>query len=411
MKILNRKKVKILLVTVILVATAFFIYKSKTEIKQNDHANQETVSVQAERGTIKETVSASGQIETANYLTVTTSVNGIVNEVYVKEGDIVKKGTPVMDITLSSEGEESLASAWSSYLTAKNALTSAQSSLITLESALINAEEDFEDEKVRNSYQSHDERIAYTLTENDVEVAQINYDTQFSVISQKQASLNKAWLTYQAQSSTVVAPGDGIMANILLIEGMNITNSLSERTSQSVASIRKEGTPIASLNISEVDINKVKVGQTVELSLNSIKNKTFTGEVVGIDKIGTITSGVSNYPVIVKFFEDSDSVLPNMGVDAEIIIQEKENVVYVPSSAIISFRGSTMVRVEGKERPVTVEIGISTNEHTEIVSGIGEGTTVLINTLPTSGFTVLENEQGQRGGGGRGIFPGTGGPH
>lgn len=413
MKILDRKKLKILLVAVILIATSFFIFKNRTENKHSDTTGQEEISVLAERGTIKEVVSASGKIETANYLTVTTSVNGIVNKVYVKEGDTVTRGTPIMDITLSAEGEESLAAAWSSYLSAKNSLTSAQGGLITLESSLIIAEEDFEDEKVHNSYQSHDERIAFTLAENDVEVAQINYDTQFSVIDQKQAALNKAWLTYQAQSSTVVAPGSGVIANILLVEGMNITNSLSERTSQSVASIRKKGAPIASLNISEVDINKVKVGQIVELSLNSIANKTFSGEVVGIDKIGTIASGVSNYPVIVKFSEESDAVLPNMGVDAEIIIQQKENVVYVPNAAIISLHGNTMVRTQGgsESRPVQVEIGITTNDHTEIVSGIDEGTTVFINTLPTSGFTTPAGEREQSGSGRRGIFPGAGGAH
>jgi len=313
-----------------------------------------------------------------------------------------------MDITLNSDGEESLASAWSSYLSAKNSLDSAKTQLISYESDSVSAQEAFDDEKEDNSYQSHNDRISYLLSENSYEIAQSNYDNHLSVINQKQTAVNKAWLTYQAQSPTIIAPGNGVIANIVVVEGMDITNSLSERTSATVASIKREGTPIASLNISEVDINKIEVGQKVELSLNSIPNDIFMGEVVGIDKIGTVSSGVSNYPVIVKFDEDSDLVLPNMGVDAEIVIQQKEDVIYVPSAAIVSMKRNNTVRVQnGSEiENVKVEMGIVTSEFTEITSGVNEGTTIIINTLPTSGFTNPDSENSKKA---PSIMPGTGG--
>jgi len=408
MNFFKKKKVKIGLLVLSTFIAVFVIYSNSISNEKKDAGVQETVTVRAERGNLKDAVSASGQIETANYLTVTTSVNGIVNNVYVKEGDMVTKGQAIMYISLNSEGEESLASAWSAYQIAKNALDSAQNTLIAYESALISAEEAFEDEKESNSYRSHSERVDYALAENAAEVAQGTHDNQQNVISQKQTALNKAWLTYQAQSPKIVAPGNGVIANIVVVEGMDITNSLSERTSTTVASIRKEGTPIASLNISEVDINQVQVGQRVEISLNSIDDKTFLGEVVGIDKIGTVSSGVSNYPVIVKFDKDSNLVLPNMGVDAEIIIQEKEDVVYVPSAAVLSVKDNTVVNVQDGDEtiPTQVETGISTNEFTEIISGIEEGTTVFINTLTTSGFKDTEGESGS--GSSRGILPGMG---
>lgn len=401
MKLFKKKKTKviaIILTVAVLLTAGFFIYK---KIKSNTKAqtNQELI-METKSGTIRETVSTSGTIETANYLTVTTSVNGIVKEVYVKEGDSVTKGQSIMAITLNAEGEESLADAWGSYLSAESALESAKNSQITYETALINAEEAFNDEKEDNSYQSHDERIAYAVSENAYEVAKFNYDNQANVIEQKQIALSKAWLTYQAQSPTIVAPDSGVVANIVVVEGMEISNSLSERTSSTVASIKKEGTPIASLNVSEVDINKVAVGQKVELTLSSISNQTFIGEVVGIDRIGTSSSGVSNYPVIVKFDAASDLVLPNMGVDANIIIQEHINTVYVPASAVLLMQGKTVVRVKDGNNVTTkeVEIGIETTEYTEILSGIEVGTKVIVDTLPTSGFTTNDSESENRGG-------------
>ncbi len=406
-KIKSNKKAKIAIVLILVVIIGFSIYKIIKNKSASTETKPETITAKVERGNLKETVSASGQIETANYLPVTTSVNGIVNKVDVKEGDIVTKGQAIMDITLNSDGEENRLSAWSSYLSAKSSLESAKNSLINAESSLINAEESFQDEKENNSFQSHDERISYTLEENSYNVARSERQLAQDAITQRQVALSKAWLTYQAQSPTIVAPGDGVIANIVVVEGMDIANSLSERTSSTVASIKKEGTPIASLNISEVDINKVQVGQQVELTLSSIQNKVFTGEVVGIDKIGTASSGVANYPVIVKFDEESSLVLPNMGVDADIIIEQKENAVYVPSAAVVSMKGKTMVRIkDGQDiKNIPVELGVTTNEYSEIISGLQEGQEVLINTLPTSGFTTTNSDQFR----GPTLLPGAGG--
>jgi len=373
---------------ILLVAIAVF-FGIKIFNKNNIEDNTKEYSIsKVERGKISETVSTSGQVETANYLSVTTSVNGIVKEVFVNEGAQVYKGQPIMEITLSSEGEESYASAYASYLSAKSSLESAKNSLISSESALLNAEESFQHEKENNSYQTHNERVSYTLEENNYLVAKNNYDIQKEAITQKQVALNKAWLSLQAQSPTIVAPGDGVVANIVVVEGMDITNSLSERTSTSVAAIKKEGTPIASLSVNEIDINKVSVGQKVRITLTSNEGKYFTGEVVGIDKIGAISNGVASYTVIVKFDEPQDKALPNMGVDADIIINQKQDVLLIPTGAIKSQNGKSMVTkmVNEEETQVEVELGISDGKKTEILSGLEEGNEIKVPSLPTSGF-------------------------
>ncbi len=384
-KVLKHKKILIITVFVIFVVGGFFIYKKITDDKAKG-AQETQVIAKAEKGNLKSTVSVSGQVETANYLTVTTSVNGIVKEVFVKEGDTVVKGQKLMEITLNAAGEESLAQAWSSYLSAKNSLESAKNGLYAKESAVIEAENSFDTEKEDNSYQSEDERESYKIAENSYLSTKNEYELQKASISQTQVNLNKAWLSYQAQSPSIVAPGSGVIANIVVVEGMDITNSLSERTSATVASIKQDGTPIASLNVSEVDINKISVGQKVEITLNSIEEKVFIGSVAGIDKIGSISSGVTNYPVIVKFEEKSDLVLPNMGVDAEIILEEKNDVTYVPTSAISGGK-SGKLSVDTPDGKKEVNTGIKTADYIEIVSGISEGQEVYVKSLPTSGFS------------------------
>ena len=401
-KILNKiKKFKFLILIVLILATLFIV---KTKNNKKNQAIPAVTTAKVIKGNISSSVSASGTIETANYLAVTTSVNGIVKKVYVQEGDTVSKGQKIMDITLNSDGEESRASAYASYLSAKSNLERAKNDLLTKESSLINAENSFDTEKEHNSYQSEEERESFKLAENSYLSAKSDYDRQEEAITQAQVSLNKAWLSYQAQSPTIVAPESGVIANILVVEGMDISNSLSERTSSTVASIRKEGTPIASLNITEVDINKVKVGQKVSLVLNSIDGKTFSGKVVGIDKIGTSSNGVSNYPVIVKFDENSDLVLPNMGVDAEIIIDEKQEALLIPTPAVETNKNEKVTTVfkDGKFQRAVIKTGISNNKFTEVVSGLEEGDTIQVEALPMQGFETNNENRDMR-------MPGIGG--
>jgi RND family efflux transporter MFP subunit len=402
------KKYKLYIVIPVLVILALlsytFIFK-----KSSSTSKQQSITSTVKKGSIISTISASGQVETANYLAVTTSVNGIVKKVFVKEGDKVVSGQTLIEVTLDSEGEISKANAYAAYLRAKNSLDSAKNSLYSAQSTLIEQEDAFDAIKETNSYQTHDERSEYTIAENSYLKAKGDYEVQKSSITQQEIALNSAWEEYKSQSPVITAPSDGTIANILAVEGVQISNTISttDRSTQTVASIKKEGTPIAQLNISEVDINSVKIGQKVSLKLNSISDKTFMGSIVGIDKIGALASGVSNYPVLVKFDADSDKVLPNMGVEAEILIEQKDNVLIVPTSAITTSRGKKTVNksANGKPEKVDVTTGLSDSANTEILSGLNEGDQIIINSLPTSGFNTNTNTQ-FRGMGGFGSFGG-----
>ncbi len=352
-------------------------------------SSSEQTTVTVKKGDITQSISASGQIQTANYFPITSGVNGIVAKVFVKEGETVTEGQQIMEITLDAEGNRSLTSAYSSYLKAKNSLDNATNTLKATENTKIKAEEAFEDEKESNSYQSSDERTAYKLLENTYLQAKTEYDLKKTELTQLQIAVNSAWIDYQSQSPVVVAPTSGIVSNIVAVEGSRIENSVSERSIQTVASIKKVGTPIASLNVSEVDINRVKVGQVVEVSLNSVRGKKFKATVVGIDKIGSQTSGVANYPVTVKFEKDENDVLPNMGVEADIIVSSKTGVLYIPTATLISEDNSYYVNTQDGKKEV--KIGIADADNTEIISGLTEGQSILLESLPTSGFTSTES--------------------
>jgi multidrug efflux pump subunit AcrA (membrane-fusion protein) len=151
--------------------------------------------------------------------------------------------------------------------------------------------------------------------------------------------------------------------------------------------------PIVTVNLSEIDVSKVELEQKTTITLDSIPDKTFTGEVIGVDRIGQTTSGVTQYPAIIQLDSSSDQILPNMTATANIIIGVKNNVLLVPSGAVVEQEGQPQVMVlkDSRQQSVLVETGLVSDTQTEIVSGVSEGNLVIIGT-------VSSDSDSQRGG-------------
>lgn len=135
------------------------------------------------------------------------------------------------------------------------------------------------------------------------------------------------------------------------------------------------------MNIDELDISKVKVGQEVTVTADAVQGQTFKGKVTKINMAGTTTNGVTTYPVEVQI-EDTEGLLPGMNVSTEIIVNQVEDVVAIPVGAVV--RGDKVLVKTGNtstEDPtvpagyeyVNVETGVSNDQYVEIKSGINEG--------------------------------------
>ena len=141
------------------------------------------------------------------------------------------------------------------------------------------------------------------------------------------------------------------------------------------------------MNIDELDISQVEVGQTVQITADAVEGKTYTGVVTEVSVAGTTSGGITTYPVTVRI-DETDGLLPGMNVDAEIILSSQEDVLAIPSAAVN--RGNTVlitadspsaVNALDQEAPegyvyVQVETGVSDDSYIEILSGLQEGDTV-----------------------------------
>lgn len=348
-------------------------------------------TAEASKGTLISTVTASGTIVATNNIDVTSTANGQVSKVYIKEGDVVKKGQKLFEITLDAAGQQREAQAYSSYLSAKNSLNSANASYYSLQASSFATNSKFINDAVARNLATDDPTY---IQENDAWLAaEMNFNNAQNSISSAQASLTNASIAYQQASSTIVSPVSGTIQNITIVPGMSITNSTttsssgnSNSSSTTVASIQTPGNPVATVSLAEVDVTKVKAGQKVTLSFDSIADTTFTGVVAGINKLGSVSSGVTSYPATIEFDSSSDKILPNMSVSASIITNVKTDVIMVPSESVITLNGQTYVRElkNGTLTNIPVTIGSTSDTDTEITEGVSVGDTVVTSVVTTT---------------------------
>jgi macrolide-specific efflux system membrane fusion protein len=325
-------------------------------------------TAKVERNTIVSSVSASGTVIASNFFPVTTSASGVVKKVYVKDGDSVTKGQKIAEIDLDPAGLRNYAQAYSNWTSASNSLASAKNNLRLAEATLA---------VVYDEIKGHDTDESLTMKEKRTK-AEVAKDNAYLQVVSAQASLESSYLSYRESSPVIYSPVSGIIENVTAVEGMLLEVDSSPRRIAVVEVVG--GSPLASFNVSEVDIVKIKRGQKATVTIDSLEGKTFAGEVVSVDRIGKTSNGVTNYPVIVRFDAKMSGISPNMSASANIILEVKENVLTIPSSMVSASGDQDVVRVirDGKEQVVTVELGLASDTSVEVLSGLGEGETVVM---------------------------------
>lgn len=172
------------------------------------------------------------------------------------------------------------------------------------------------------------------------------------------------------------------------------------------------------LNIDELDIDNVEVGQVVNITSDAKEGQTFTGVVTKVSVVGTTSGGTTTYPVTVRI-DDTDGLRPGMNVDAEIVLSSADGVLAIPSLAVN--RGDTVLVTSDspsaanaleQEAPegyayVQVTTGVSDDSYIEITSGLQEGDAVAYLRTASSGSDMMMS--GMPGGDMGGGMPGGGG--
>lgn len=136
------------------------------------------------------------------------------------------------------------------------------------------------------------------------------------------------------------------------------------------------------VQISEVDIPFVNIGQTADLIFDAYFETTFTGEVIEISPVGTSVQGVVEYNVRIRMLDADERIKPGMTAAVNIIVDEKEDVFVIPNDAIVSENGQELVYVRrnGSYEAVPVSLGSYSDFYSEVLEAdIEAGELIAIN--------------------------------
>ena len=262
----------------------------------------------------------------------------------------------------------------------------------------------------------------------DLEIAQAAYNLELTGISQ--ASVQSAWaqvLSSRAaleteplqleqlelslsQAQLALDSAQRALEDTKLIAPMGGTVTLLELTvgervsaGTTVVELNDLTTFVVEVNLDEVDVAKVSVGQGAVVTLDAFPDEELAGEVTDIAPVANIQSGVVLYPVTIQLSSAEVPARVGMTANVEIVTASKADALIVPLRAIQSESGKSYIwrqSADGFER-VEVTLGVMTETEVEITSGLSEGDMVSVVASPAQGG-------GQPGWGPGGMFGGGG---
>ncbi|UWP60670.1 HlyD family efflux transporter periplasmic adaptor subunit [Ruminococcus gauvreauii] len=183
---------------------------------------------------------------------------------------------------------------------------------------------------------------------------------------------------------------------------------------------------LLSVNVDELDILSVAVGQDAEITFDALEGQSYTGKITEISDSASVSGGVARYAVKIELAKD-ENMRAGMNASATITIESKEDIITIPLNALQEQGGRTFVYTQKNEETgqlsgeTEVETGLSDGENVEITSGLSEGDTVYYHKtgssesedsimVPDGGVMMFEGGAMPDGGGGRPSGDSGGGP-
>ncbi|MFQ6001475.1 MAG: efflux RND transporter periplasmic adaptor subunit [Anaerolineae bacterium] len=231
------------------------------------------------------------------------------------------------------------------------------------------------------------EKLLQSPTPEELTIARAEVD---------RAKANLRQIQLQLEGAEIVAPFSGIVAYVGAQEGELVT------TGTPIIRLIDPSTFHLNLDIDEVDIAKILVGQEVTITLDSLPDREFVGEVGYIAPTATVVEGIVTYEVKVEIGPTDIPLKAGMTANATIVTERKEGVLLLSNQAIQIDResGRTYVEkmVQGEAVPVEIEMGLQDELVSEVVRGLEEGDEVVVQGLAPSegmpgGFRLFRRGQ------------------
>jgi len=343
------------------------------------------------RGDLARSVVATGKIEPLVKVEVKSKASGIVEKILADYGDHVKSGQVLVELD-KEQLRARVAEARANLQAAQAAVESAQA---TYERNKVDAEGPdlpFLKSTVERNRKLAAEGVVSASTLDDADKAyQLGLNKQMSAqrylaVSRAEIARSKAQVAEEdLRNSTIVSPMDGLV----LSRDVEVGDAVS-----SILILGSQATLVMTLGdvsevyvkgkVDEADISKVYLGQRARIVVESLKDKKYEGKVTKISPMGVEKDNVTTFEVKVSIQNPTGELKANMTANAEIIQEEKQNVLQLPEAAVVYDKDRhTFVEIPapgtktGRQK-LPVKLGISNGVKTELISGVKEGQQVVL---------------------------------
>ncbi len=386
----------VLLVGVLLIGVGYGV---STAMKTNGKIDPSKIA-RVEQGDLARSVVATGKIEPLTKVEVKSKASGIVKNLLVEYGDIVKKGQILVELD-KEELQARVRELQAALQAAQAAQEAAEATyerdkveaegpdLPFLKSEAARAKQLFRQGLISESVADEPEK-AYRIALNKQTVSARNVAVSRAVVTQAKAQVNQAQAALERaeedlRNSTVQSPMDGLV----LSRDVEIGDAVS-----SILVLGSQATLIMTLGdvssvyvmgkVDEADIGKVYLSQPARIVVESFKDKKFFGKVTKISPMGVEKDNVTTFEVRVSIQNATGELKANMSANAEIILEEKKNILLIPESAVIyekdrkPFLEIPDLQAESGKKKIAVELGLSNGVKTELVSGLAKGDSLVL---------------------------------
>ena len=370
------KKIGIAIVVIAVLAVAAFLILRKSEKPQMKYKTAEI-----HRGSIVNTVTATGTIDPIVQVEVGTQVSGIINHIYVDYNSVVKKGEVIAELDKT-----------------------------TLEADLASSSATLQSNKTEYEYQEknflrikglHEKKM---VSDTDYETAEYQYNKAKSSYEKSQSDITKA--RQNLEYATIYSPIDGVVIDRAVEEGQTVAASFNTPTLFTIANDLRQMRVIA--DVDEADIGGVVEGQQATFTVDAFPEDVFKGSVTQVRLQPTTESNVVTYEVVVDAPNPDLKLKPGLTANLTIYTMQKDSVLLVPLKALrflpenapepVADSANPRARVLWTQspqglQPVNVTTGDNDGIFAEITGDIKEGDKVV--TGVDIGVASISDGQGE----------------
>ena len=354
----------------------------------------------AEVGALTRSVVATGKIEPISKVEIKSKANGIIERLAVDVDSRVQAGQVLAELdreNLNARLREARANLEAARAAMSAAEAQARKNEIEAEApelAFAKAAHDrarslageklISQEALDQARTNHEQALnRQRAAQSQLLVSRAKIDEARAQVAQSQAALERA--EEELANATIRAPISGTVLTRDVEIGSPVSSILNLGANATlVMTLGDIGHVFVRGKVDEADIGFVRLGMPARIKTESFKDKVFTGKVTQISPIGAEKDNVTTFEIEVSIENSTQELKANMTANAEVILEERPQVLTIPESAI-AYDASRAASVEvadpgadGGRRKVAIKVGISNGTRTQVVEGLKAGDKVVL---------------------------------